>query len=119
MSAADQSAVDTLYTDKLNLLLNAMVVINNLRMAPSTSPGDATTLDAKYAALLGRLGILEKELTDVYSGSASIAAPDQATINAVEALATQVDVLNQGQAVASAVADLADHVLTAANTLAA
>ena len=118
LTAVQKKSVDTFYRDKVNLLLHTMIAVNTVRMDPDTAPADASRLDAKYADLQIRLGLVEKGMTDVYGNKLSISPPDQPTIDAIEALSAQVDQLNQNQAVASATLILADKVLASATEVA-
>jgi hypothetical protein len=117
---AQQAKVDAYYNQSSDLLLDTLVAVNRKRFASTTLPADSALLDAKYAALNNQLGLLERQMTDVYSANSQqqIIPPGQGQINAITSLASQLDQLNQNEAVAQAYLGLADSAIGAAAALA-
>jgi len=114
LTPSEKLAVDTLYRDRVNVLLDTMSAVNNVRMAPDTLPAVAATLDAKYADLQLRLALVEAQMTSLYSNGRAITPPSLSAIAAITTLAAQVDQLNKNIAVASAMSALAGQALTSA-----
>jgi len=112
------TTVSNYYNQASDLLLDAMIAANRKRFASTTSDADAANLDAKYATLKNQLGILEQQITAVYNAQQSIIPPQQSQIDTITTLASQLDQLNQNEAVAAAYLDLADQVIGAAAALA-
>lgn len=118
LNASQKLQVDTYYQNSINSLLNTMLAINQLRFDPGTDDNTVQTLDARYADLQNQLGLLEKESLAAYSSTQPITSPTQAQVDAVTALATQADQLNNNQAKAAAVLAFATTVLDAAQSIA-